>query len=176
MRRTVCRSEVLRVTSVAVRRRPLVLAPDVAGGAIEGGVRSSESETGVFQVIEFCAEPRIHAVAGLAGSREVEHLVIRFGCLLEVGHVAREAFRRQSDKLTHGLTLMAVGTFQQRVRSQQRESVVMLLQLIGANVPALDGMTLGAIRPKLAAVNISVAACTIVADIFKHQIGMTLRA
>ena len=164
------------MTSVAVRRRPLVLAPDVAGGAIERGVRSGKSETGVFQVIEFCAEPRIHAVAGLAGSREVEHLVIRFGCLLEVGHVAREAFRRQPDKLTDGLTLMAVGTFQQRVCSQQWEAVVMLLQLIGANVPTLDGMTLGAVRAKLAAVNIGVAVCAIVADVFEYQIGMTLHA
>ena len=133
-------------------------------------------EAGEFQVIEFRAEPGIGAMAGLARGREVEHFVIRFGGLLKVGHVAREAFRRQPRKLAHGFALMAVGTFQQRVGSEQREAIVMLLQLIGANVPPLDGMALGAIRAELAAVNIGVAVCTIAADVFEHQIGVALRA
>lgn len=71
---------------------------------------------------------------------------------------------------------MAVGTFQQRVCSQQREAVVMLLQLIGANVPALDGVALCAIRAELAAVNIGVAICTITADVLENEIRVALRA
>jgi hypothetical protein len=52
----------------------------------------------------------------------------------------------------------------------------MLFQLIGANVPPLDGMALGAIRSELAAVNIGMAAGTIAAYVLEHQIRVALRA
>ena len=69
--------EIHGMATVALGGRALILAADVARGALERGVRSREGIARIFQVIELRAEPRVRAMAGFAGRWEVERGVAR---------------------------------------------------------------------------------------------------
>lgn len=71
---------------------------------------------------------------------------------------------------------MAVGALEHSVRAEQRKPVLVLLQLLGAKIPPLHGVTLLAIRAELAAVNIRMAICATSAHIFEYGTCMALRA
>lgn len=88
VRRAVRRSEVFRMTPVAVRRGALKFASDMAGGAFQRGVCASQRKASELQVIELRPEPGVGTMAGLTSGREIKHFVIRFGGFLIVGHMA----------------------------------------------------------------------------------------
>jgi hypothetical protein len=81
-------------------------------------------------VIELRVHPAISAVARLASGRKLCGDVIGSGSLLEVGRVAGIARRRHCLELARGPALMAGIAVHRRVCSGQRETVVVLLNLL----------------------------------------------
>jgi len=123
-------------------------------------MHARQGETGVLQVVKVHSEPVIQVVALLAGGGEAGGNVARAGRALEVAAVARVALRRQPLKLADGRALVAGVTLQGSVCADQRKAILVLLDLLDGNLPALHGMALLAVCPKLTAVNVSVAVGT----------------
>jgi hypothetical protein len=67
---------------------------------------------------------------------------------------------------------VTVGALQQRVGTQKREAILMLLDLLRLDFPALHRMTLLTIGAELAAVDIRVTIRTSQAHVGKDKIGM----
>jgi hypothetical protein len=165
-----------QVAAHARRRRAFVSAACVAGGAVEGGVHSGESEPGKFQVVKFSAEPRVDAMALLTLDGKTRGHVIGLGSLLIGALVTRVTLNGESLELPDRLAFMAVGALQSGMSSHQRETVFVFLHSLQHDVPSLDGVALCAVGPHLAAVNVSVAVGTVHSGIRKHRLGMTLGA
>jgi len=62
------------------------------------------------------------------------------------------------------------------VGSQQRKAVLVILHLLHRDIPSLHGVTLGAIRPHLPAVNVRVTICAILPHIREHGLDVALHA
>jgi hypothetical protein len=168
--------EVGHMAAIAIRRRALELSSDVASGAFERGVRAGERKAGHFQVIELRVIPGVEAVARLASARKIQRLVIGIGRLLEIAGVAGNTGGRKSRELAHRLALVAIGALQRGVRSEQREAVLVRLDLLRVQVPTIHGVALFAPVAELAAMNIGVAVGAVHADVFEHEADVALRA
>jgi hypothetical protein len=82
---------VLRVAAVAVRRRALKLTVDMARRARERRMSARQREARKFEVVKLRVKPCIRAVAGFAGWRKVESLVVGLNCVLKIRGMARDA-------------------------------------------------------------------------------------
>lgn len=94
----------------------------------------------------------------------------------EILLVAGVASRGQALELSHrsaGVALIAVNG---GMRTNEREAVQVLIDLLHRNVPSLDGMALLAIRAHLALVNVGVAIRALLADVRKDRLGVALHA
>jgi hypothetical protein len=80
--------EILRVATVAIRRRSLIFPSNVTRNAIEGGMRPGERVARKFQVIELRSKPAIKQMARLAGRRKIESRVAWIRSFLEISHMA----------------------------------------------------------------------------------------
>ena len=98
------------MTAHTRRRRALEPAACVACGAVEGGMHSGESKPGVFQVIEFSAQPGVDAVALLTLYGKTRGHVIGLGGLLIGALVTGIALNGEPLKLPNCLALMTVRT------------------------------------------------------------------
>ena len=58
------------MAGVTVCRRSREYVVDVACGARQRGMRSSERVSGVLEMVELGVEPGVHGVAGFAGCRK----------------------------------------------------------------------------------------------------------
>lgn len=174
--RIACPLEIRQVASDAGCRRSLVLAAHVTSGAIDGGMHAGQREAGVFQMIKFGAQPGVDGVALFALRREAAGHVIRRGRLLKCTLMARVTLDRQSLKLSDRFALVAVCTIQARVATDQRKAVIVLLHRLPDEVPSLHRMTVLAVCPHLATVDIRVAIGTVRSHIGEHHFGVALRA
>lgn len=164
------------VASRAIRRSSLESPADVTGRALQGGMHPGQSEARELQVIELHIEPRHHVVTFLAGGREPRADVARPGRLLEVLGVAGVALGRHGGEITQSAIFVAGVAVDRRMRPDQREAVVVVLNGLDGNVPASDGMALLAARAHLAAMDIGVAFGALRSHIGKHRLDMALRA
>ena len=97
-----------QVASHALRRRPGEDSVRVALGALEGGVRPGQCETGELRVVEAGACPNIYVVTALTGGGQLRrHVVQRRGSLI-VLKVAGDAFRAESGIDSGGRTMVAI--------------------------------------------------------------------
>jgi len=166
---------VLHVTAHAIRGRPLVLSSDVALGAFQIGVRPHQSKSREAQVIEFGAQPRVHvAVAHLTLRGETQGNVIGPGGLPELFHVAADAIGGQPLELPNSRTGVAGITLQRGMGSDQREPVLMLLNLADCHPPSVHRMALLASRSKLPPVDVGMAVRAFRTDLRKDQVGVAL--
>lgn len=162
------------MTAHTRRRRALEPAACVARGAVEGGVHSGESEPGVFQVIEFSAQPGVDAVALLALNGKSRGHVIGLSGLLIGALVTGITLNGEPLKLPNCLAFMTVRTVQSGMSSHKGETIVVFPHPLQNDVPSFDGMTLCAVSPHLPAMNIGVAVGTICSGVREHRLGMTL--
>ncbi len=170
------RSPVLGVATQAVHGRAFEAATYVARRAVQRGVHAGEGEPGKAQVVKFSAEPGIHAVACLAGSRETRSRVIGIAGLLELRRMAAQTVGGESLELAHSCVFMAAVALQQGMRSHQRKAVEMLLDVLHRDPPPFHVVAVFAVRSKLAAVNIGMAVRAFRAGIAENQVGVTLAA
>ena len=162
------------MTAHTRRRRALEPAACMACGAVEGGVHSGESEPGVFQVIEFSAQPGVDAVALLTLDGKTRSHVIGLSGLLIGALVTGITLSGEPLKLPNCFALMTVRTLQSGMSSHERETIVVFLYPLQNDVPSFDGMALCAIGPHLPAMNVGVAVGTVRSGVREHRLGMTL--
>jgi len=86
----------------------------------------------------------------------------------EVLLMARVASRRQSYELSSGCVLVALIAFDQCMRSNQRESILVILDLLDIYLPAFDGVAALAIGTELPAMNVCVALRALSANLLEH--------
>ena len=162
------------MTAHTRRRRALEPAARVACGAVEGGVHSGESEPGVFQVIEFSAQPGVDAMALLTLDGKTRSHVIGLGRLLIGALVTGITLNGEPLKLPNCFALMTVRTLQSGMSSHERETIVVFPHPLQNDVPSFDGMALCAVSPHLPTMNVGVAVGTICSGVREHRLGMTL--
>ena len=138
--------EVGQMTSHATGRRPLELPSDVAGQAIQCDVGARQREARHLQVIEFCPEPVVLAVALFAGRGKARTNVGRGGRPLKIFRVAGVTLRRHRCVLRRSNSLVTGVAVERSVRPQQRKAVLVLLNFPHRNLPAFYAVTLLAVR------------------------------
>ena len=77
-----CLLKIRQVATHAGCRRPGKFSSDVAGHAIKRAVRSSQGESSLLEVVEFCSQPVVGVVALLAGCGETAGDVIGLSSLV----------------------------------------------------------------------------------------------
>jgi hypothetical protein len=137
-------------------------------------MHSGESEPSDSQVIEFCAQPGVDAVALLTLGGETRSHVIGLGGLLIGALVTGITLNGKSLELPNCLALMTVRTLQSGMSSHERETIVVFPHPLENDAPSFDGMALCAVGPHLAAMNVGVAVGTVRSGVREHRLGMTL--
>jgi hypothetical protein len=104
--------------------------------------------------------------------------MVRGSCLLKRPHVATYALRRQTlaVELAHGPDLVAGVTIHNRMRTDQRETVLMLIDVVNRNLPAIDAMAEIALGAVFSAMQVGVTILALPADIGEHGIDMAFLA
>jgi hypothetical protein len=90
--------------------------------------------------------------------------------------VAGVALGGQPLELARGCALVARIAIQRGVGAQEREPILVLLDLLQGHIPALHRVALLTTGTELAPVDISVAIGTLGADVGENRFGMALRA
>ena len=109
--------------------------------------------------------------------KSLRHMV-RIPRLLEIIHVAARALGRQSLPVerAHRSHLVAGIAIHHRVRPNQREAILVLVDVVDRDLPPCIAMAQVALRAVLAPMNIRVAVLALVASLREHQVGVTIRA
>ena len=113
----------------------VVVVIDVARRAGNIGVAVGQREAGAV-VIEFGVEPSIKGMARFASSGEVRRGVVGVGRFLEVFQVTGRAVRCESLELPDGRTLVTILALDSGVSSEQREAILVILDLLDRDLPA----------------------------------------
>lgn len=95
---------------------------------------------------------------------------------LEIFRVTRVASGRESLELTDSRTLMTRVAIERRMRSHQREAVLVILDLLYRYLPSLHRVTLLAVGAELAFVNVGVAVGAPGGNIAEDQLGVARSA
>ena len=170
--------EVCQVAAHAGCGRPRKLSTHVTGGAIEIGVGSRKGKSGELEMVELCAHPVVHRVTLFASGGQIQLHVIETGRpgVDEISLMARVACGREALELSDRRVLMAGIAIQGRMRTDQREAVDVLIDLLNRDIPTLHRVALLAICPHLPLVNVGVAIRALCSHIGKDQLGVALRA
>lgn len=115
-------------------------------------------------------------MAIVAGGGESGGHVIRIVRCLEICRVTGVTGSGHRLKLAIGGTLVAGIAVDGRMRPSERESVVMLLNLLDRNLPASNRVALFTIGSQLAPVNIRVAILTTLTDVGEYRLHVALGA
>jgi hypothetical protein len=89
--------------------------------------------------------------------------------------MARHTLRRQSLKLANRRTLVAIVALHRGVCTEQRKTVLMLLDLVDGNLPAENRVALRAIGAEFSQVNIRVAIRAIFSDVGEHRLRVAFQ-
>ena len=165
----------LGIATVCRRNLQIVVVIDVAGSAGHVGVACREREPR-RAVVEFRSQPTIRRVAGLAGGREVRARVIGIRSGLKVLEMAGDTLRGKTLILAHGGALVAFLARYSGMRAEQRETVLVVFELLCRDVPAQYGVAPCAVRPHLPLVDVGVAVLAVLARIRNHEFDVALRA
>lgn len=165
-----------RISAIGRRNRQIVVVVQMAGSAWHVGMAVGQQKTR-RAVVEIRVQPCVkRGVAGLASGREFCRHVIGIDGLLIIRQVAGRARRRKSDVLSGSRVLVALLAFHNGVRSEEGESIEMLLHRVHRNLPAEGTVTLGTISAKLAAVNIGMAIRAVLTHIREDRLEVTFGA
>ena len=168
---------VLQVAGNAIGTAQVVIVVGVAIDALawRDGVSATQREPDRI-VIELRVEPVVGRVAGFTGSRELGGRVVRVrGCQV-VLRVAGIALGRHGLEAAIGGSLVAGIAVEGCVSPGQRESIVVLLNLLDRDLPSPYGVALLAIGPQLALVNIGVAILAALPDVGEDHFDVALGA
>jgi hypothetical protein len=102
--------------------------------------------------------------------------MIRVRRLLKIRQMARDTSGGETLKLADGRALVAILALHRRVGAEERKAVLVIVNLFCGNLPALNGVTLRAIRSHFPLVNIGVTILTGLSYISEYGLGMALYA
>lgn len=121
---------ILQMAIHTSRAGEIVVVVDMAIGALprRHGVAGGQREAH-RAVIELGVQPVVSSVAPIAGGGEICRDVVGASSRLEIGHMAGRAGRRHRLEVTGGCALVARIAVHDCVRSGQRKTVIMLLNL-----------------------------------------------
>jgi hypothetical protein len=116
------------------------------------------------------------ALAAIGG--EAERLVIGRSRLLERFHVAADAFGRQAlaVETSNGSHLVTRVAVDHGVRADQREPVLMLIDVVHRHLPAIDAVAQIAFGSVLAAMDVGMTVLALASDVGEHAINMAFLA
>ena len=97
-------------------------------------------------------------------------------CSLIIRLVTGNASRRKPLEPADRRALVAVFALQSCVRSEQRETILVILYLLHRNIPPLDGVAIRTIRAHLILVHIDVAVLTIFSHVREDRFHVALAA
>ena len=156
-----CSIEIRRVAAVAVHRESLEFPADVARNTVEFCVHAGQCEACDRRVIEGSAQPVVRAVTRLTSCGEVQGLVIdHAGGVQIIGHVARGAVGAQASELADGRACVTGDAVESSMSAEQRKTILMVLDVLDRDTPALDRVTFLAAGSKLPAMKVRVAVRT----------------
>ena len=157
------------------RRCPLILAADVAGDAVQGGVHACQWETR-GRVIELRPEPVVDGVALLTLHRKGDDRMLGGGGLLISLLMTRITLNRQTHELADSFAFVTVRAIQSRVPANQRKTVGVFSNGLQNNAPALHRVALFAVRSHLPTMNVCVTVRAVRSSIRENHLGVALRA
>lgn len=163
----------LGMAGITIRRSSTEFSVRVASGAFERGVHTGQGETGEFQVIEFRPHPTVQGMAALADDRKVQCAMVehRGGVL---PRVARITFRTEPEELARGRSGVAVLALQERMCTNQWESVLVFLDRLHPHLPSFDCVTRLAVCAELSPMDVGMAVRTFCSDVREHEAAMAL--
>jgi hypothetical protein len=167
-----------KVAILASARSEIVVVVDVASGTSQIGMAVGKQKAR-GAVIEFSTEPTVETVAcrALTGSKSGTGAgVRRIGGVLPVFQMAGITLGGEAEKLTDGSTGMTRLARNGGMSAEKRETILVILDLLGSEFPTLDGMALRAVRTQLASVNIGMTVGAIFADVGEYRLYVALNA
>jgi len=168
--------EIFLMARNARRAREVEVVVDVTVSASPGRDRVPAGQWESHRiVIKLRIQPVIRDVALLTGSRVSEGHVVGGLGLLEVRFMAGNARRGHGLELAVGRVLVAQIAIDCRVSAGQRETIVVLLDLLDRYSPSAHAVALLAIRAQFALVNVSVAVLAAQAHVAEHRLHVALR-
>lgn len=169
-----CLLEIGEVTAHARCWRPGEFPSDVASVAIQRNVSTGQCEASELKMIKLGAQPGIGTMALFAsGGKAGGHVTWTRGRLILLG-MAGIALRGQTLKLSGSRSFVAGGTIQGCVGSHQGKAVLVLVDLLGGNLPALYAVALLAAGAELALVNIGMAIGALVTYVCEYGFDVAL--
>lgn len=130
-------------------------------------------------VVEFCSQPAVKRMAAYAiRCREGGSCLAmnRIRGFLIIREVAGRTFRGQTLELADSRTLVTIFTLHSGVRTEEREAVLVVFQLLHGNIPALHRMALRAVRAHFSLMHVGVAVLAILSDVRENWLDVALRA
>lgn len=154
----------------------MIVISEVARKARNIGVPFSEQKS-CRAVIKLRVQPTVEGMACIAGGGKYRGVrcvwrVIRF---LIIGQVARHALRRQPLKLSNRRALVAIVALHRGMSTEQRKTILVLLDLVDGNLPAINRVTLRAIGAKFSQVNIRMAIGAVLPDVGEDRLRMAFQ-
>jgi len=140
VRRVVAVHEVIGVARIALCRCSLEDIIAVTGGASQRRVRARQCISRIFEVVKLGIVPAVHRVTALAGCGQAKSNVIEDRCQ-KILLMARIACGRQADELPRSRILVAIFALYENMRSNQWESILVVLNRLQRNLPSLDRVT-----------------------------------
>jgi hypothetical protein len=89
--------------------------------------------------------------------------------------MARHTLRRQPLKLANRRALVAIVALHRGVCTEQRKPILVLLDLVDGNLPAINRVTLRAIGAEFPQVNIRVAIRAIFPNVGEHRLRVAFQ-
>lgn len=96
--------------------------------------------------------------------------------LPKVRQMARGASGGETLELADSRALVAIVALHRRVRSEERKTVLMIIDLFDGDLPALNGVTLRAIRSHFPLVNIGMTILAGLSHVSEYGLGVALYA
>ena len=127
-------------------------------------------------VIKFRTQPTVKRMAGFASRRELRAHVIGIRSLLEIRQVAGGTGRGKTLELADGGTLVAVLALHGSMSAEKWETILVIVDLLYGNLPALNRVTLRAIRSHFSLVDIGVTILAILPYVGEYRLGVATRA
>ncbi len=146
--------EIREVTARAIARDTLKVVADMTSAASQILVRADESEMGKARMIEVCDLPAVRVVTGFAGGGESRSAVVQNAVLLKLAGVTSDALGAESDVLADRRAHVTGVACERCVRTNQRETIPVVLDGTGVHAPAQHRVTVFALRAELALVEI----------------------
>ena len=124
-------------------------------------------------MVELWVEPRVNGVATLTCSWKACREVIEDGGP-KIFLMAGVARGRKARELTRGRVLMAVDALQESMGADQRETILVIAQLLQRDLPAPYGVAAFTVGAELTAMNIRVAIRAMSTYVFEDQVRVAL--